>query len=93
MEFMHQGCSGCTFILVNLGACIGSSYLYFEAFNRILSCQSLFQLISSIDRHKPCAEHPIKFISRRRPNTLKFKINPGMQAFPLGYLYQPVEKS
>ncbi len=22
-------------------------------------------------------EHPIKFISRRRPNTLKFKINPG----------------
>lgn len=37
------------------------------------------KLISSTDRHKPCAEHPIKFISRRRPNTLKFKINPGLE--------------
>ncbi|CAK9194779.1 unnamed protein product [Sphagnum troendelagicum] len=37
------------------------------------------KFISAIDRHKPCMEHPIKFISRRRPNTLKFKINPGLE--------------
>ncbi|XP_073385052.1 light-mediated development protein DET1 isoform X3 [Physcomitrium patens] len=37
------------------------------------------KLISSTDRHKPCAEHPIKFVSRRRPNLLKFKINPGLE--------------
>jgi de-etiolated-1 len=37
------------------------------------------KLISSTDRHKPCPEHPIKFISRRRPNSLKFKINPGLE--------------
>ena len=35
------------------------------------------QLISSIDRHKPCMEHPIKFLGRRLPHSLKFKINPG----------------
>ncbi|CAM6085593.1 unnamed protein product [Calypogeia fissa] len=43
--------------------------------------QSLFhydeKLISAIDRHKPCMEHPIKFLSRRRPNCLKFKLSPG----------------
>lgn len=46
--------------------------------------QSLFhfdeKLISATDRHKPCIEHPIKFISRRRPNSLRFKINPGLEA-------------
>lgn len=45
--------------------------------------QSLFhfdeKLISATDQYKPCMEHPIKFISRRRPNTLKFKINPGLE--------------
>ncbi|OAE26443.1 hypothetical protein AXG93_815s1040 [Marchantia polymorpha subsp. ruderalis] len=45
--------------------------------------QSLFhydeKLISAMERHKPCMEHPIKFISRRKPNSLKFKINPGSE--------------
>eukprot|EP00271_Cylindrocystis_brebissonii_P015894 TRINITY_DN38960_c0_g1_i1.p1 TRINITY_DN38960_c0_g1~~TRINITY_DN38960_c0_g1_i1.p1 ORF type:complete len:255 (-),score=32.72 TRINITY_DN38960_c0_g1_i1:502-1266(-) len=48
--------------------------------------QTLFhfdeKLISAFDRHKPCAEHPIKFISRRRPNALKFKIIPGAELGP-----------
>lgn len=51
------------------------------SFCGFLQCDNVMlfvvQLISSTDRHKPCMEHPIKFISRRRPNTLKFKINPG----------------
>ncbi|KAJ7562096.1 hypothetical protein O6H91_03G055000 [Diphasiastrum complanatum] len=45
--------------------------------------QSLFhfdeKLISATGRHKPCMENPIKFMSRQRPNTLKFKINPGLE--------------
>lgn len=53
-------------------------------FCNFLQCDNemlfVVQLISSTDRHKPCMEHPIKFISRRRPNTLKFKINPGTWA-------------
>lgn len=40
-------------------------------------CCCYRQLISAIDRHKPCMEHPIKFLSRRRPNCLKFKLSPG----------------
>ncbi|KAF2315861.1 hypothetical protein GH714_040550 [Hevea brasiliensis] len=43
--------------------------------------QSLFRfdekLISAADRHRPSTDHPIKFISRRQPCTLKFKIKPG----------------
>ncbi|KAJ8749729.1 hypothetical protein K2173_012280 [Erythroxylum novogranatense] len=43
--------------------------------------QSLFRydekLISASDRHKPSTDHPIKFISRRQPYILKFKIKPG----------------
>ncbi|KAM3330422.1 hypothetical protein ACQJBY_026976 [Aegilops geniculata] len=35
------------------------------------------QLISAIDRHRHCTEHPIKFISVRQPNVVKFKIKPG----------------
>lgn len=46
--------------------------------------QSLFRfdekLISATDRHRQCTDHPIKFISRRQPNTLKFKIKPGPEA-------------
>lgn len=45
--------------------------------------QSLFhfdeKLISATNRHKPCMEHPIKFLSRRKRNTLKFKINTGLE--------------
>ncbi|KAI5084277.1 hypothetical protein GOP47_0000446 [Adiantum capillus-veneris] len=45
--------------------------------------QSLFhfdeRLISATDQYKPCTEHPIKFLSRRKPNALKFKINPGLE--------------
>ena len=37
-----------------------------------------FQLISAIDRHLHCTEHPIKFISVRSPNVVKFKIKPGI---------------
>ncbi|GBG74929.1 hypothetical protein CBR_g19443 [Chara braunii] len=38
------------------------------------------KLISATDRHKPCMDYPIKFISRRRPNSLpKFKIFPGIE--------------
>eukprot|EP00250_Pteridium_aquilinum_P035207 c8874_g1_i1 orf=232-1986(+) len=48
--------------------------------------QSLFhfdeKLISATDQYKPCTEHPIKFISRRKPNALKFKINPGLELGP-----------
>ncbi|KAH7286927.1 hypothetical protein KP509_32G028200 [Ceratopteris richardii] len=44
--------------------------------------QSLFhfdaRLISATDQYMLCTEHPIKFISRRKPNALKFKINPGL---------------
>ncbi|XP_044509672.1 light-mediated development protein DET1 isoform X2 [Mangifera indica] len=46
--------------------------------------QSLFRydekLISSTDRHRQSTDHPIKFISRRQPHTLKFKIKPGPEA-------------
>jgi hypothetical protein len=42
-------------------------------------------------------EHPIKFISRRRPNTLKFKINPGLEtgandghAKLVAFLFHPI---
>ncbi|XP_019250409.1 PREDICTED: light-mediated development protein DET1 isoform X5 [Nicotiana attenuata] len=46
--------------------------------------QSLFRfdekLISAIDRHRQSTDHPIKFISRRQPNILKFKIKPGPEA-------------
>lgn len=38
------------------------------------------KLISAIDRHRHSTEHPIKFISRRQPNILKFKIKPGPEA-------------
>lgn len=37
----------------------------------------LFQLISATDRHRQCTDHPIKFILRRAPYSLKFKIKPG----------------
>uniref|UniRef100_A0A0D9Y244 Light-mediated development protein DET1 n=1 Tax=Oryza glumipatula TaxID=40148 RepID=A0A0D9Y244_9ORYZ len=35
------------------------------------------KLISVIDRHRHCTEHPIKFISVKQPNVVKFKIKPG----------------
>ncbi|WRX15530.1 De-etiolated protein 1 [Theobroma cacao] len=41
-----------------------------------LSCM-LLQLISATDRHRQVTDHPIRFISRRQPNNLKFKIKPG----------------
>lgn len=46
--------------------------------------QSLFRfdekLISATDRHRQSTDHPIKFISRRQSNSLKFKIKPGPEA-------------
>ncbi|XP_047321738.1 light-mediated development protein DET1 [Impatiens glandulifera] len=43
--------------------------------------QSLFRfdekLISATDRHRQFMDHPIKFIGRRPPHALKFKIKPG----------------
>ncbi|XP_030470851.2 light-mediated development protein DET1 isoform X1 [Syzygium oleosum] len=46
--------------------------------------QSLFRydekLISAIDRHRQSTDHPIKFITRRQPCTLKFKIKTGPEA-------------
>ncbi|BAU00680.1 hypothetical protein VIGAN_10229400 [Vigna angularis var. angularis] len=46
--------------------------------------QSLFRfddkLISATDRHRQSTDHPIKFILRRRPYSLKFKIKPGPEA-------------
>ncbi|KAJ0514859.1 putative de-etiolated protein 1, Det1 [Helianthus annuus] len=46
--------------------------------------QSLFRfdekLISAADRHRQSTDHPIKFILRRPPHTLKFKIKPGPEA-------------
>ncbi|PKI56848.1 hypothetical protein CRG98_022806 [Punica granatum] len=46
--------------------------------------QSLFRfdekLISATDRNRLSTDHPIKFITRRRPCTLKFKIKPGPEA-------------
>ena len=45
--------------------------------------QSLFQyddkLISSLERPKPCADHPIKFLSRTFKYKLRFKIDLGQQ--------------
>ncbi|KAK6152095.1 hypothetical protein DH2020_014730 [Rehmannia glutinosa] len=38
------------------------------------------KLISSTDRHRQSTDHPIKFISRRQPNILKFKIKPGPES-------------
>uniref|UniRef100_A0A8R7VJD6 Uncharacterized protein n=1 Tax=Triticum urartu TaxID=4572 RepID=A0A8R7VJD6_TRIUA len=35
------------------------------------------KLFSAIDRHRHCTEYPIKFISVRQPNVVKFKIKPG----------------
>ena len=51
-------------------------------FPSLLTCGNFpplfpFQLISAIDRHLHCTEHPIKFISVRSPNVVKFKIKPG----------------
>ncbi|KAK2972707.1 hypothetical protein RJ640_025558 [Escallonia rubra] len=34
------------------------------------------ELISATDRHRQSTDHPIKFILRRQPNSLKFKIKP-----------------
>ncbi|XP_028068649.1 light-mediated development protein DET1 isoform X4 [Camellia sinensis] len=46
--------------------------------------QSLFRfdekLISATDRHRQSTDHPIKFIARRQPYSLKFKIKPGPEA-------------
>lgn len=46
--------------------------------------QSLFRydekLISATDRHRQSTDHPIKFITRRQPYSLKFKIKPGPEA-------------
>ncbi|RYR10351.1 hypothetical protein Ahy_B05g078817 isoform E [Arachis hypogaea] len=46
--------------------------------------QSLFRfddkLISATDRHKQSTDHPIKFILRRHPYSLRFKIKPGPEA-------------
>ncbi|CAI9783415.1 unnamed protein product [Fraxinus pennsylvanica] len=46
--------------------------------------QSLFRydekLISATDRHRQSADHPIRFISRRQQNILKFKIKTGPEA-------------
>ncbi|KAI3803175.1 hypothetical protein L1987_31324 [Smallanthus sonchifolius] len=46
--------------------------------------QSLFRfdekLISAADRHRQSTDHPIKFILRRPPHTLRFKIKPGPEA-------------
>ncbi|XP_058778361.1 light-mediated development protein DET1 isoform X2 [Vicia villosa] len=46
--------------------------------------QSLFRfddkLISATDRHRQSTDHPIKFILRNSPHTLKFKIKPGPEA-------------
>ncbi|CAJ2650787.1 unnamed protein product [Trifolium pratense] len=46
--------------------------------------QSLFRfddkLISATDRHRQSTDHPIKFILRNSPYTLKFKIKPGPEA-------------
>ncbi|KAF3441496.1 hypothetical protein FNV43_RR15410 [Rhamnella rubrinervis] len=43
--------------------------------------QSLYRfdekLISATDRHRQSSDHPIKFILRRKPYTLRFKIKPG----------------
>lgn len=43
--------------------------------------QSLYRfdekLISAVDRHRQSTDHPIKFILRRPPHTLRFKIKPG----------------
>ncbi|PNY08370.1 light-mediated development protein DET1 [Trifolium pratense] len=37
-------------------------------------------LISATDRHRQSTDHPIKFILRNSPYTLKFKIKPGPEA-------------
>ena len=39
---------------------------------------SLLQLISASDRHRQSTDHPIKFILRRQPCSLKFKIRLGI---------------
>lgn len=41
---------------------------------------SFYQLISATDRHRQSTDHPIKFILRNSPYTLKFKIKPGPEA-------------
>ncbi|CAL1390881.1 unnamed protein product [Linum trigynum] len=38
------------------------------------------KLISATERHRTSVDHPIKFISRRQPSVLKFKIKPGPEA-------------
>lgn len=46
-----------------------------------MTLESLYicmQLISAADRHRQSTDHPIKFILRRPPYTLKFKIKPGL---------------
>lgn len=53
---------------------------------------ALMQLISATDRHRHATEHPIKFSSRRPPNSVKFKIKPGTclwQFYLLDLIQQP----
>ncbi|XP_042411975.1 light-mediated development protein DET1-like isoform X2 [Zingiber officinale] len=38
------------------------------------------KLISATDRHRHSTDHPLKFISRRQPNVLKFKIKTGVDS-------------
>lgn len=51
---------------------------YSVIFGSCLTFEQLLQLISATDRHRQSTDHPIKFISRRQPNSLKFKIKPGI---------------
>lgn len=62
--------------------------LVFFAAEIIIKLESNFkflQLISAADRHRHSTEHPIKFISRRQPHILKFKIKPGKHAMLSSY--------
>ena len=53
-----------------------------------------WQLISAADRHRQSTDHPIKFILRRQPHSLRFKIKPGaniVYIFRIKHLITPEE--
>lgn len=61
------------FIILHCGLLLSSYLLNYFTFLVVV----LLQLISATDRPRQSTDHPIKFISRRHPYSLKFKIKPG----------------
>ena len=58
--------------------CAICHYAIWNSYHYLMFFGPLLQLISATDRHRPSTDHPIKFILRRPPCSLKFKIKLGI---------------